>query len=392
MYRFFVTTITVIIYCKASCINATANGSSCPEKNELTRHTQGMVWVPPGEFLMGSDVPMFRDARPKHRVALDGFWIDATEVTNSDFSRFVESTRYITLAERTPSPEDYPGAPQEMLVPGSIVFSPPTQKVVLDDAYQWWQFVPGANWRHPEGKGTTIQQRMDHPVVHIAYEDAIAYAHWAGKRLPTEAEWEYAARGGLEANAYAWGNKLKLNNRYMANTFQGDFPRSNTADDGYAATSPVKAFPANGFGLYGVSGNVWEWTSDWYRFDEYVRRAMSDKPVINPKGPTMSYDPTEPGIPKRVQKGGSFLCTDQYCARYRPGGRGKVAPDSGANHIGFRLIYQPDCPGKQQTKTKKQGTGAQETRDRRLNKQEQTKETKGQALLREKPGVRQLQI
>jgi formylglycine-generating enzyme len=342
MVRFLLVLITA--YGSTDCAKAATADHSCSEKNELARITKGMVWIPAGEFLMGSDVPMFQDARPKHRVALDGFWIDVTEVTNADFSRFVEATHYPTLAERSPAPEDYPGAAQEFLVPGSIVFSSPNEKVALDDAYQWWRYVPGANWRHPEGKGSSIHHRMDHPVVHIAYEDAVAYARWAGKRLPTEAEWEYAARGGLEANAYAWGNEFTMSGRHMANTFQGDFPHSNTVADGYVGTSPVRAFPANNFGLYGVSGNVWEWTSDWYRFDEYARRTLSDQPVINPRGPATGYDPAEPGIPKRVQKGGSFLCTDQYCARYRPGGRGKAAPDSGANHMGFRLVFQTDCP------------------------------------------------
>ena len=300
--------------------------------------TAGMVWIPGGSFQMGSDIPMFRDARPMHRVSVDGFWMDTTEVTNAQFTQFVVATGYLTLAERKPSPEDYPNATPEQLVLGSIVFAPPTHDVALDNAYQWWQYVPGANWRHPEGPDSSIKNRMDHPVVHIAYEDAIAYAKWAHKRLPTEAEWEYAARGKLESKEYVWGDEFKQDGHYMANTFQGHFPATNTAEDGYRATSPAKAFPANGFGLYGVAGNVWEWTADWYRPDEYARRVMLGKPVHNPRGPATSFDPAEPGVAKRVQKGGSFLCTDEYCARYRPGARGKAAPDSSANHIGFRLV------------------------------------------------------
>jgi len=307
---------------------------NCPE---------GMVWIPGGEFQMGSSIPMFRDARPLHRVAVDGFWMDVTEVTNAQFARFVTATHYVTLAERRPLPEAYPDIPAQRLVAGSIVFSPPPGDVALDNAYQWWRYVPGANWRHPEGPDSTIKTRMDHPVVHIAWEDATAYARWANKRLPTEAEWEYAARGSLESKEFVWGSDFRPEGRYMANTFQGHFPGTNTAGDGYAATSPVKTFPANGFGLYGVAGNVWEWTADWYRPDTYARRGMRGELVRNPRGPTTGFDPAEPGIAKRVQKGGSFLCTDQYCARYRPGGRGKAAPDSSANHIGFRLVNDEKC-------------------------------------------------
>jgi sulfatase modifying factor 1 len=296
----------------------------------------GMVWIPGGEFAMGSDE--FPDARPVHRVSVDGFWMDVTEVTNAEFDRFVRATGYVTVAERTPRAEDYPGAPPENLVAGSVVFTPPPQAVPLDDHYRWWRYVPGADWRHPEGPASSIADRMDHPVVHVAYEDVLAYAKWAKKRLPTEAEWEFAARGGLDGKAYVWGDEFRPNGKYMANTFQGHFPDKNTAEDGFVATSPVKAFPPNGYGLYGMAGNVWEWVTDWYRPDYYAKLAAAGGVSRNPKGPDDSFDPMQPGAAKRVQKGGSFLCTDQYCSRYMPGGRGKGEPDTGTNHTGFRCV------------------------------------------------------
>jgi sulfatase modifying factor 1 len=304
----------------------------------------GMVWISGGEFDMGSDEPAFADARPVHRVAVDGFWIDPTEVTNAQFAEFVKATGYVTVAERVPRAEDYPTAKPEMLVAGSAVFSPPKQHVPLVDPYQWWSYVKGASWRRPEGEGSSIASRMDHPVVHVAYDDAAAYATWAGKRLPTEAEWEYAARGGLARKKYVWGDSFLVSGKPMANTFQGRFPDRNTAEDGYIATSPVKKFPANGYGLYDMAGNVWEWTSDWYRPDTYARRATNGQPVRNPRGPSAekSFDPAEPGVAKRVHKGGSFLCTDQYCARYMPGGRGKNSPDSSTSHVGFRCVLTPE--------------------------------------------------
>src|SRR5262245_10476871 len=299
----------------------------------------GMVWIPGGEFAMGSEV--FPDAQPVHRVAVDGFWMDTTEVTNAEFDRFARATGYVTVAERVPRAEDYPGAPPENLVAGSVVFSPPPTEVPLDDHYRWWTYTRGANWRHPEGPGTAIEGRMDHPVVHVAGEDVLAYAQWADKRLPTEAEWEFAARGGLDGKPYVWGDDFKPDGKYMANTFQGHFPDKNTADDGWVKTSPVKAFPANGYGLYGMAGNVWEWVTDWYRPDYYARLAASGEVTHNPKGPSDSFDPSQPGVAKRVQKGGSFLCTDQYCSRYMPGGRGKGEPDTGTNHTGFRCVRDP---------------------------------------------------
>lgn len=300
---------------------------------------------------MGTDDPTMEmcggpdsmpDARPIHRAYVDGFWMDATEVTNEQFTRFVEATQYVTVAERKPRAEDYPGAPAEALVPGSIVFTPPTQAVALNDAYLWWRYVPGANWRHPEGPQSDLQGREKHPVVHIAYEDAEAYARWAGKRLPTEAEWEFAARGGRMGERYPWGKTLQPDGRWMANIFEGKFPHQNTNDDGFTATAPAASFPANPYGLYDVAGNVWEWCSDWYRPDSYALAvaAAKDGVVRNPRGPERhdSYDPQEPGLPKRVQRSGSFLCTDQYCTRYMLGSRGKAAADTGSNHGGFRCV------------------------------------------------------
>jgi len=295
-----------------------------------------MAWIPGGEFWMGADD--FPDAQPWHRVALDGFWMDKTEVTNEQFAKFVKATKYVTLAERAPRAEDFPGAPPENLVAGSVVFSPPDHPVKLNDHFQWRSYVKGANWRHPEGPKSTIENRGNYPVVHVAYEDVLAYAKWAGKRLPTEAEFEFAQRGGLERKPYAWGDEFKPGGTIMANTFQGHFPDKNTTEDGYATAAPVGSFPANNYGLYDMAGNVWEWTSDWYRHDYYQTLGSLGPLARNPQGPADSLDPSEPGVKKKVHKGGSFLCTDQYCARYIAGGRGKGEPDTGTNHVGFRLV------------------------------------------------------
>jgi formylglycine-generating enzyme required for sulfatase activity len=259
--------------------------------------------------------------------------MDATLVTNAQFAVFVKSTRYRTVAERKLDPNDFPGVPKEQLIPGSLVFRPPSGPVDLDDVSQWWKYVPGASWKHPEGPGSDLAGREDHPVVQVCFEDAAAYARWAGKRLPTESEWEYAARGGLTQKEYVWGAELKPGGKFRANTWQGRFPDAGKAEDGWARTSPVKSFPANGFGLYDMAGNVWQWCSDWYRPDYYEKSPRRD-----PQGPADSHDPDEPGLPKRVQRGGSFLCTDQYCSRYMPGGRGKGAVDTGASHVGFRCV------------------------------------------------------
>lgn len=296
---------------------------------------EGMVWIPGGTFSMGSpDGP--DDSRPVHPVTVDCFWMDQTEVTNRQFRKFVDATGYVTVAERKPDPRDFPGAPPELLVPGAIVFTPPDHRVPLGNAFQWWSWTPGANWRNPEGPGSSIDDRLDHPVVQVSWEDAAAYAKWAGKRLPTEAEWEFAARGGLDQQTYVWGNEKHPDKKWMANVWSGEFPAKNTREDGYTYTAPVKTFPPNGFGLHDMSGNVWEWTADWYRPDYY-----SQSPAKNPTGPDSSHDPAEPGVPKRVTRGGSFLCSDEYCIGYQPGIRSKTSPDTGLQHTGFRCVKSP---------------------------------------------------
>jgi formylglycine-generating enzyme required for sulfatase activity len=298
---------------------------------------EGMVWIPGGTFWMGCDDCEMPDTQPVHLVTVDGFWMDTTPVTNTHFADFVKATGYVTIAERQPDPKDYPGADPKSVVAGSAVFSPASQDVPLDDYTRWWRYVPGASWKHPEGPGSTTEGRENHPVVQIAWEDAVAYAKWAGKRLPTEAEFEFASRGGFDRNRYAWGNDLKPGGKWAANIWQGRFPASNTNEDGYQRTSPVDAFPPNGFGLYDVGGNVWQWCADWYRPD-YFATLSSAGPARNPQGPPVSYDPQEPGIPKRVQKGGSFLCSDRYCSRFLVGSRGRGAIDSGGSNTGFRCV------------------------------------------------------
>jgi formylglycine-generating enzyme required for sulfatase activity len=295
----------------------------------------GMVHIPAGTFWMGCEVPSFKDVRPVHQVRIESFWLDKTPVTNEEFARFVRSTGYKTIAQRKPDAKDFPGAPAENLVPGSMVFTPPSHPVSKQSHYSWWRYVPGADWQHPEGPASSLAGRSKHPVVQIAWDDANAYAKWAGKRLPTEAEFEYAARGGLDRKLYSWGDQFKPKDRWQANIWQGVFPYENTAEDGFRSTSPVSSFPANGYGLFDMTGNVWEWCSDWYRPD-YYQAVAAQKIVSNPQGPTDSFDPNEPTVPKRVQRGGSFLCTDQYCARYMVGARGKGEPSSGCSNVGFR--------------------------------------------------------
>ena len=311
---------------------------------------EGMVWIPGGQFSMGSADPRelfcggreaMDDARPIHRVAVDGFWMDATEVTNDQFAKFVEATGYVTVAERVPLAEEFPGVPTENLVAGSVVFTPPDQPVPLDSHFRWWSYVQGANWRHPFGPGSDLAGKGSQPVVHIAYEDAEAYAAWAGKRLPTEAEWEFAARGGRSGETYPWGEDLQPGGRWMANIFQGEFPHRDTGGDGFKGIAPVAQFPPNGYGLHDLAGNVWEWCSDWYRPDAYAELARDGAVARNPTGPATSFDPAEPGRAKRVQRGGSFLCTDQYCTRYMVGTRGKGEIGTGSNHVGFRCVKQP---------------------------------------------------
>jgi formylglycine-generating enzyme len=261
--------------------------------------------------------------------------MDKTAVTNEEFARFVQSTGYKTVAERKPEAKDFPDAPPENLVAGALVFTPPSHPVSKVSHYNWWRYVPGANWLHPEGPASNLIGKSQHPVVQVAWEDANAYAKWAGKRLPTEAEFEYAARGGLSGKAFSWGDELRPHGHWQANIWQGIFPYKNTAEDGFATTAPVASFPPNGYDLYDMTGNVWQWCSDWYRPDYYLNFA-SQKLVNNPRGPTESFDPNEPGVAKRVLRGGSFLCTDQYCARYFVAARGKGEPSSGCCNIGFR--------------------------------------------------------
>jgi sulfatase modifying factor 1 len=308
---------------------------------------EGMAWISGGEFSMGAmDPPATdqvamhgaEDARPIHRVYVDGFWMDKTDVTNEEFARFVKATNYVTIAERKPATEDFPGAPPDNLVAGSVVFSPPDHPVPLNNHFQWWSYVRGASWRHPEGPESNIKGREKYPVVHVAYPDALAYATWAGKRLPTEAEWEFAARGGLAGKRYPWGDEFQPNGEWMANTFQGEFPVKDTAADGHTGLAAVAQYPPNGFGLYDMAGNVWQWTSDWYRPDYYQQLAAAGGVARNPYGPDTPYDPSEPNERKKVHRGGSFLCTDQYCSRYVVGTRGKGEVSTGTNHLGFRCV------------------------------------------------------
>jgi formylglycine-generating enzyme required for sulfatase activity len=300
-----------------------------------------MVWVSGGTFRMGSD-RHYPEEAPVHRVSVDGFWMDRTPVTNRQFRAFVKATGHITFAEKVPDPKDYPGALPHMLKAGSLVFSPPDYPVPLNDWSQWWSFTFGAKWRRPYGPGSSIKGLDDHPVVHVAYADAEAYAAWAGKSLPTEAEWEFAARGGLDGAEFAWGDELTPKGRHMANTWQGAFPFQNTKLDGYERTSPVMAYPPNGHGLYDMIGNVWEWTTDWY-----VPKHPADaaKPCCIPQNPRggredQSYDPCQPeiGIPRKVLKGGSHLCAPSYCRRYRPAARHPEPVDTSTSHVGFRCI------------------------------------------------------
>lgn len=301
--------------------------------------TDSMVWIDAGEFLMGSD-RHYQDEGPTRRVAVGGFWIDKAPVTNAEFLQFVGETEYSTVAERTPKAEDYPGVDPVDLVPGSLVFQMTPGPVSLHDYRYWWRWVHGADWRHPIGPDSDLKGLMDHPVVHVAYEDIAAYAEWCGKQLPTEEEWEYAARGGLDGAEFVWGDEnTQEDGAPRANTWQGRFPYENTEVDGYTRTSPVGSFEPNGYGLYDMAGNVWEWTDDWYG-DRPGNESSGS--CCAPSGPGMegSYDPATPDlrIPRKVIKGGSHLCTTQYCFRYRPAARQPQAVDTGASHLGFRLV------------------------------------------------------
>jgi formylglycine-generating enzyme required for sulfatase activity len=303
-----------------------------------------MVWVPGGTFLMGSDAHYPEEA-PVHPVSVDGFWMDRYTVTNNQFRQFVEATGYVTFAERTPNAADYPGAKPELLVPASVVFKKAHEPVDLRNHFNWWEYVPGANWRHPQGPATSLKGLSRHPVVHVAYEDAEAYAQWVGKELPTEAEWERAARGGLDGATYVWGDEFSPGGKQMANTWQGEFPWQNLRLDGYEGTAPVGSFPPNGYGLHDMAGNVWQWTTDYYtpRHPD-----AAESPCCIPRNPRVtsteqSYDPTMPDvpIPRKVMKGGSHLCAPNYCLRYRPAARMSQPVDTSTSHLGFRCIVRP---------------------------------------------------
>lgn len=318
--------------CHAEAVPSRATAIMKANVAQQGNDTVKMVYIKGGTFQMGSS--NFADAKPIHEVTVSPFYMDEHEVTNDQYAAFVKATGYITVAERPLDPKDFPNVDPKLLVPGSAVFKAPNQVQGMQNHLQWWDYIPGANWRHPEGPESTIKGKGDHPVTQLAYEDAEAYAKWAGKRLPTEAEWEFAAKEGRHTDeTYYWGNEKTPHGEWMANIFQGTFPTNNSKEDGYESTAPVKHFPPNLYGLYDMEGNVWEWCSDFYRPDYYA-----NSPKENPKGPAESYDPQEPGAVKRVQRGGSFLCNDQYCERYKAGSRGKGEVNSPTNNVGFRCV------------------------------------------------------
>lgn len=301
----------------------------------------GMVRVPGGTFTMGSD-HHYPEEAPAHRVAVNAFWIDRDAVTNREFARFVAATGYVTLAEKPADPADYPGADPAMLAPASVVFVPPPGRVDLRNHFNWWQYIPGADWRHPRGPDTGLEGLDDHPVVHVAYEDALAYARWAGKDLPTEAEWEFAAKGGGDGTEFAWGDELVPDGRHMANTWQGEFPWESRAEDGFMWTAPVGSFDPNGYGLRDMIGNVWEWTSDWYQEHGRIQQHACCT-LQNPRGGEReaSIDARNATrIPRRVMKGGSHLCAPNYCRRYRPAARMAQPVDTSTCHVGFRCVVR----------------------------------------------------
>lgn len=321
----------------------------------------GMAWIPPGDFLMGSDSRLAQaNEKPTHPVRVKGFWMDLTHVTNDQFAEFVRQTGYVTTAERRPEwetvrvqlPPGTPKPPDDVLVPGAMVFVGTSGPVRLTDYWEWWRYVPGANWRQPQGPGSSIEGKGDHPVVQVSYADAIAYARWAGKRLPTEAEWEYAARGGLEQATYVWGDELAPGGSQMANYWdvrQRTFPVVSPEAGGAAGTQAAGTFPPNGYGLFDMTGNAWQWVSDWYRADYFSMQASAtQRPIVDPQGPNDSYDPSEPGVPvhapKRVIRGGSFLCNENYCLSYRPSARRGSDPYSPMSHVGFRLVKDAPAP------------------------------------------------
>lgn len=315
--------------------------------------TNGMVLVPGGTFVMGGNNPQASpDEYPQHKVKVDAFYMDITEVTNAQFREFVKATGYVTTAEKNPDWEELkkslpPGTEkpeEEMLVAASLVFKPTAGPVPLNNVAQWWHWVPDADWKHPEGPESSIEGKDNYPVVHVSWYDAMAYCKWAGKRLPTEAEWEYASRGGLKQNIYPWGNEPVNQGKAKTNSWEGKFPYLNTKKDGYQLSAPVKSFTPNGYGLYDMAGNVWEWCSNWYDANYYA--TLEDKLSINPKGPAKSYDPMEPYASKKVLRGGSFLCNDSYCSGYRSARRMKSSPDTGLEHTGFRCVKDATAENK----------------------------------------------
>ena len=321
-----------------------------------------MVWIPGGEFSMGSELPGSRmNEKPVVKASVDGFWLDKHDVTNAEFRKFTVATSYKTTAERAVDweeikkqvPPGTPKPPDDALLPGSLVFTPSAGPVDLKKMDSWWTWTHGADWQHPEGPKSNLDGREDHPVVQVSWDDAVAYAKWAGKRLPTEAEWEFAARGGLEGKRFAWGDEFQPGGKFMTNTWTGDFPYKNTKEDGFAGTSPVKTYPANGYGLYDMGGNVWNWCSDWFRVDTHARMKLEPSSCRNPQGPKTSYSPDRPEqTEERVTKGGSFLCHADYCESYRPAARRGTPPDTGMSHIGFRCALSGADVSKLKDKTK----------------------------------------
>jgi len=320
-------------------MNDTREAKPAPAKGAAAR--ERMVHLPGGTFRMGSD-QHYPEEAPAHNVRVGGFWIDTHAVTNSDFKAFVDATGYVTMAEKPANPDDYPGAKPELLAPSSVMFKKAKAPVDLTNHYNWWVYVPGADWRHPRGPSSSLHNLMNHPVVHVAFADAEAYAAWAGKELPTEAEWEFAARGGLDGAEFAWGEELAPGGKWRANTWQGEFPWQNRLEDGYEWTAPVGAFEPNGYGLYEMCGNTWEWTTDWYQSHAEISHACCT--IDNPRGgeAEKSYDPRTPAvkIPRKVMKGGSYLCAPNYCRRYRPAARMPQSIDTSTCHLGFRCIVR----------------------------------------------------
>jgi formylglycine-generating enzyme required for sulfatase activity len=324
--------------------------SKLPSRFETAPAPAGMVWIPGGEFTMGTNAKEEArlDQKPAHQVKVDGFWMDITPVTNQQFKEFIDATGYITTAEKAPTLEEImsqvpPGTrppPKELLVAASLVFKPTTGPVSLKSNRLWWEWKPGASWKHPLGPDSSIVGKEDHPVVHVSWDDAVAYANWAGKRLPTEAEWEYAAYGGKKDILYVWGNEEFSEEKPQCNIWQGEFPHKSTKPNGYFGTTPVKAYPPNSYGLYDMAGNVWQWCSDLYHESYYEQEAKKGLST-NPTGPTLSYDSQEPYATKRVHRGGSFLCHDSYCKGYQITARMKTCPDTGLNHLGFRCVMVP---------------------------------------------------